>query len=380
MTRSAPSIMIVAGEASGDVYGARLVDAFRTLHPETRFFGIGGDKMRAAGMELLYHIDQTAVMGFVEVVKRYPFFREMLDVCHQQYRQRRPDVVVLIDYPGFNLRLARKVKKAGGRVLYYISPQVWAWGKDRGEKMRGLVDHLACVFPFEKPLFDGIGIPTTYVGHPLVEILGQVDRSPFLAKHALPDDRPLLGLFPGSRVQEVQRLLPVMLAGARMIREECDCTIAIGAAGIADELYVDAIGEMEDVHLLRDATHGLMQHSHAAVVASGTATVETALYETPMVIVYRASWLNYQIGRRLINVNHIGMVNILAGRRIVPELLQDDVQAEYIAEYMHPYFKNPKQRADTIAQLREVKALMGEPGASMRTAELLDAMLGGKTQ
>lgn len=368
--------MIIAGEASGDVYGARLIDAFRTLHPEARFFGIGGDRMRTAGMELLYHIDQTAVMGFVEVVKRYPFFREMLDVCQQQYLQRRPDAVVLIDYPGFNLRLAEKVKNAGGRVLYYISPQVWAWGKDRALKMRGLVDHLACVFPFEKPLFDKIGIPTTYVGHPLVEILGQVERTSFLATHALPDDRPVLGLFPGSRVQEVKRLLPTMLAGAQMMREECGCTIAIGAAGLADSIYTVAMRDADDVYLLRDATHGLMQHSHAAVVASGTATVETALYETPMVIVYRASWLNFQIGRRLINVNHIGMVNILADNRIVPELLQDDVQAEYIAEYMYPYFKNPKQRADTIAQLRKVKALMGEPGASLRTAQLLDAMLG----
>lgn len=378
MKRAAPSIMIIAGEASGDVYGARLIDAFRILHPEAHFFGIGGNRMRTAGMELLYHIDQTAVMGFVEVVKRYPFFREMLDVCEQQYRERNPDVVVLIDYPGFNLRLAGKVKKAGGRVLYYISPQVWAWGKDRALKMRGLVDHLACVFPFEEALFNDRGIPTTYVGHPLVEIIERSERTSFLTTHALPDDRRILGLFPGSRVQEVQRLLPTMLDGARMIREECDCTIAIGAAGLPDELYAEAIGDVDDVHLLRDATHGLMQHSHAAIVASGTATVETALYETPMVIVYRASWLNYQIGRRLINVNHIGMVNILAGRRIVPELLQNDVQAEYIAEYMYPYFRNPRQRADTIAQLREVKLLMGEPGASLRTAELLDSMLGDK--
>jgi lipid-A-disaccharide synthase len=367
--------MIVAGEASGDLYGSRLIRAFRTLHPETQFFGIGGDLMRDEGTELLYHISQTAIMGFVEVAKHYPFLREMFARCEEQYRERRPDAVVLIDYPGFNLRFARKVKHAGGRVLYYISPQVWAWGKNRARKMTGLVDHLACVFPFEEKLFNDTGIPTTFVGHPLVEILETTDRAEFLRRHELPLDKHILGLFPGSREQEVHRLLPAMLEGADLLRERTGCTIAIGAAHLPDELYTAHMRGYSGVHLIRGATHALMQHSHAAVVASGTATVETAWYETPMVIVYRASWLNYQIGRRLINVDNIGMVNILAGTRIVPELLQDSMRADYIAQYTLPYFINAEHRAATIAALHRVKEQLGSPGASVRTAEILDRLI-----
>ncbi|MBE0644244.1 MAG: lipid-A-disaccharide synthase [Bacteroidetes bacterium] len=375
MKSDAPRIMIIAGEASGDLYGARLIQAYRTLHPETEFFGIGGDLMREEGAELLYHISQTAIMGFVEVAKHYPFLKEMFNHCEQQYRERRPDAVVLIDYPGFNLRFARKVKEAGGRVLYYISPQVWAWGKNRARKMVGLIDHLACVFPFEEKLFNDIGIPTTFVGHPLLEILETVERDSFLAKHGLPADRPILGLFPGSREQEIHRLLPAMLEGAERVREQTGCSIAVGAARLPDSIYEPYLRSVYDVYLLRDATHPLMQHSHAAVVASGTATVETAWYETPMVIVYRASWLNYQIGKRLINVDNIGMVNILAGKRIIPELLQDDVQPAYIAQYALPYFENEKLRSDTIANLRRVKEQMGSAGASRHTADILEGLV-----
>ncbi|MFZ1729954.1 MAG: lipid-A-disaccharide synthase [Bacteroidota bacterium] len=377
MNPNTPRIMIIAGEASGDLYGARLMRAFRLLHPEAEFFGIGGDLMREEGAELLYHISQTAIMGFVEVAKHYPFLKEMFANCEKQYAERGPDAVVLIDYPGFNLRFAKKVKEAGGRVLYYISPQVWAWGKNRAQKMVGLIDHLACVFPFEEKLFNDIGIPTTFVGHPLVEILENVDRAKFLSTHGLPTDKPILGLFPGSREQEVHRLLPAMLEGARHVRKRTDCTIAVGAARLPDSMYEPYLKNTHDVYLIRGATHGLMQHSHAAVVASGTATVETAWYETPMVIVYRASWLNYQIGKRLVNVDNIGMVNILAGHRIVPELLQADVRDAYIAQYIMPYFTDEKTRSATIENLRLVKKQMGSAGASQRTAEILANLIRG---
>lgn len=371
MTREHPLIMIIAGEASGDLYGSRLMRAFREVHPGATFFGIGGDLMREEGADLLYHISQTAIMGFVEVAKNYPFLKQVFGDCETQFAARRADAVVLIDYPGFNLRFARKVKEAGGRVLYYISPQVWAWGKNRARKMAGSIDHLACVFPFEEELFNDAGIPTTFVGHPLAEILEDVPRAGFFAAHGLPEDRPLLGLFPGSREQEIHRLLPAMLEGAALLREHTGCTVAIGAARQPDSLYAPFLQGFDDVVLLRGATHGLMQHSHAAVVASGTATVETAWYGTPMVIVYRASWLNYQIGKRLVNVPNIGMVNILAGHRIVPELLQDDVRPDYIYDYIIPYFTKPNRRAATIQALRDVRDILGGPGASRRTAGIL---------
>ena len=376
MARKTPLIMIIAGEASGDLYGARLMRAFRALHPGAAFFGIGGDLMREEGAELLYHISQTAIMGFVEVAKNYPFLKKVFGDCEAAFNQRRPDAVVLIDYPGFNLRFARKVKERGGRVLYYISPQVWAWGKDRAKKMAGSIDHLACVFPFEETLFNDVGIPTTFVGHPLAEILEDEPRETFLAAHGLPADRPVLGLFPGSRVQEIRRLLPTMLEGAELLREHTGCAIAVGAARQPDELYSGYLRGFDDVHLVRGGTHGLMQHSHAAIVASGTATVETAWYGTPMVIVYRASWLNYQIGRRLVNVPNIGMVNILAGHRIAPELLQDDVRPEYLFDYTLPHFTKEKRRNKTIDALNAVRDMLGGPGASSRTAGLLADLIG----
>ena len=351
------------------------MQAFRALRPDVRFFGIGGELMRAEGAELLFDTQQTAIMGFVEVVKHYPFLREMFDTCERAFAARRPDAVLLIDYPGFNLRFAAKVKAAGGRVLYYISPQVWAWGKNRARKMRGLVDHLACVFPFEEPLFTGLGVPTTFVGHPLAEILAHTDRHQFLSSLGISDDQKVLGLFPGSRVQEIHRLLPTMLAGAEMLRTRTGCAVAIGAARLPGGIYAPYLRGHEHIHLVRGATHALMEHSHAAIVASGTATVETAWYGTPMVVVYRASWLNYQIGRRLVNVENIGMVNILAGRRIVPELLQDELRADYILEFALPYFADAARRAATIQELRRVRAMLGGPGASQRTAEILDRML-----
>lgn len=371
MSASAPRIMIIAGEASGDQYGARVIRALRKRAPDAEVFGIGGDLMAAEGMELLFHISQTAIMGFVEVAKHAGFLRRMFRTCREELERRRPDTVLLIDYPGFNLRFAKRVKEQGIRVLYYISPQVWAWGKGRAKKMKDLVDHLAVVFPFEEDIFRAAGVPVSFVGHPLLEILEHSDRDTFLAQHNLPADKPVLGLLPGSRKQEIDRLLPAMIAAADLIREDADCTPVIGAAQLPDEMYAQHLQGRTDIPLLRGATHALMQHSHAVIVASGTATVETAFYETPMVIVYRASFLNYQIGKRLINIDNIGMANILAGRRIVPELLQDDVNPRTIADYTLPYFTDPEHRAKTIAELKRVRESMGSPGASERVASLL---------
>jgi lipid-A-disaccharide synthase len=371
MSASAPRIMIIAGEASGDQYGARVIRALRERAPGAEVFGIGGDLMAAEGMDLLFHISQTAIMGFVEVARHAGFLRRMFRTCREELERRKPDTVLLIDYPGFNLRFAKRVKEQGIRVLYYISPQVWAWGKGRARKMKNLVDHLAVVFPFEEDIFRAAGVPVSFVGHPLLEILEHSDRDAFLTRHDLPSDKPILGLLPGSRKQEIDRLLPAMIAASDLIREDADCTPVIGAAQLPDAMYEQHLQGRTDIPLLRGATHALMQHSHVVIVASGTATVETAFYETPMVIVYRASFMNYQIGKRLISIDNIGMANILAGRRIVPELLQDDVNPRTIANYMLPYFTDPERHAGTVAELKRVRESMGSAGASERVAELL---------
>lgn len=375
MPAGAPVIMLVAGEASGDLYGARLIRAFREKHPDAVFFGIGGDLMQEEGMELLYHIRETAIMGFVEVVKNYAFLKEMFGTCEDAYRERGADAVVLIDYPGFNLRLAERIKEHGGRVLYYISPQVWAWGRHRIKNMRRHIDHLAVVFPFEEDFFAERDLPATFVGHPLLEILEHSERGSFLERWELPADRPLLALLPGSREQEIERLLPAMLEGAQTLAEKHDCAVAVGAAGQPDALYEQWLSAYPSVVLVRGATHALMEHAHAAVVASGTATVETAWYGTPMVVVYRASALNYAIGRRLVRVDHIAMANILAGRRIVPELLQSDVTPAYIARYTEHYFTDTEYYENTRRELERVRDKLGTPGASQRVAGLLDELI-----
>jgi len=375
MPAGAPVIMLVAGEASGDLYGARLIRAFREKHPDAVFFGIGGDLMKDEGMELLYHIRETAIMGFVEVVKNYAFLKEMFATCEDAYRDRKTDAAVLIDYPGFNLRLAERIKEHGGRVLYYISPQVWAWGRHRIKNMRRHIDHLAVVFPFEEAFFAERDLPATFVGHPLLEILEHSERGSFLARWGLPPDRPLLALLPGSRKQEIERLLPAMLEGAQILADKHGCAVAVGAARQPDELYNRWLQDYPSVVLVRDDTHALMEHAHAAVVASGTATVETAWYETPMIVVYRASALNYAIGSRLVRVDHIAMVNILAGRRIVPELLQSDVTPEYISRYTHHYFNDAEYYENTRRELERVKEKMGTAGASERVAGLLDQLI-----
>jgi len=379
MKAPAQRVMIIAGEASADQYGARVVRALRERAPDAQIFGIGGDLMAAEGVELLFHISQTAIMGFVEVAKNIVFLKRMLAECTAALRNRTPDIVLLIDYPGFNLRFAARARRAGVRVLYYISPQLWAWGKNRGTKMRKLVDQLAVVFPFEVQLYQRMNIPVSFVGHPLLEILEKHDREETLRKFDLPSDRPLLGLFPGSRKQEVDRLLPPMLEAAVSIRESSNCLPVIGAARLSDDVYRRHLSVHEDVPLLRNATHALMQHSRAAIVASGTATLETALYETPMLIVYKTSYLNYAIGKRLITIHDIGMVNILAGRRIVPELLQNEVTPENIAASILPLLADGEQRENTLRALRTVRHSLGSPGASERVAAMLLEMIDGNT-
>jgi lipid-A-disaccharide synthase len=370
-----PTVMIVAGEPSGDQYGARVMQAYRRIHPDARFFGIGGDRMAAEGAELLFHVRDTAIMGFVEVARRLPLINRMFAECTKALRTHDPHALLCIDYPGFNLRLARRARRADVPVVYYVAPQLWAWGRDRARSMRERISRLAVVFPFEVKFFEEEGIPATFVGHPLLEILLPHDRKAFFRFHNLPEDRPVLALLPGSREQEVRRILPVMLEAAGQIASRTGCTVAIGAAALPDELYHRHSAGYEGIRLVREATHPLLQHAHAAIVTSGTATVEAACYETPMTIVYKASPLNYMIGKRLANVSHIGMVNILAGRTVVPELVQDAATADAIADATLPYFTDAGHRTATVDNLRVVRQQLGSPGASQRVAQILENVI-----
>jgi lipid-A-disaccharide synthase len=364
-------VMMIAGEASGDLHGAGVVRELKRTRPSVEVFGIGGDRMQREGMEVVFHISSVSFMGFVEVVRHLSLIRRVEHELERLLDTRRPDVVVLIDYPGFNLRFARKVKARGIRVLYYISPQVWAWRRGRVKKMKSLVDRMKVVFPFEVDLYKHEGVNVEFVGHPLVESLGEGrEKEQFLNDHRLVADKRVLGLFPGSRAQEIEQILPVMIGAALRVLARRDVQVAIGVAPNLGAGFVRRfIPPGLRITLVENGTHDLMCHADAAIVTSGTATLETGWFGTPMVVVYKTSPLTYVIGRMLVDVEYIGLVNIVAGRKIVPELIQQQMSAGNIAQAIDRILDDDDYRMAMRTDLSVIKSKLGGPGASARVAK-----------
>lgn len=372
------NILVVAGEASGDLHGGRLVSALKTCAPDCKIFGIGGEHMSVAGMELLFHIRDMAVVGFTEVIRHLPFLRRVMRTLEAEIEKRKPQVAILIDYPGFNLRLAERLRRRGVKVLFYIAPQVWAWGAGRIPKMARVLDAMAVVFPFEVELFAKAGLPTTFVGHPLLEGLQpKLSRTDFFQRYGLKEEDPLLGLLPGSRTHEIEKLLPDMIATARHLKKRLPkLQIALAQAPtLPQELYARYCNDAS-VTRIDTATYELMQESTACLVCSGTATLETACFGTPLVIVYRISRLSYEIGKRLVKLPYIGLVNVVAGRKIAPEFVQNDFTPEAAANALIPYLRDRTVRERARQELLAVREQLGKPGASMRTAEIAMRLAG----
>ena len=293
--------MIIAGEASGDLHGSGVVRELKHLRPNIDIYGVGGDKMKREGMDIIYHINELGFMGFVEVIKHIPFIKTMEHTLGQIVKFKRPDVLVLIDYPGFNLRFARIAKSYGVKIVYYISPQVWAWHKSRIKKMRAFVDKMLVIFPFEVDFYKAEGINAEFVGHPLLEVMeSKLDRKNFCKRFQLDEQKKILALLPGSRKQEIEYIFPEMLSAARRIALELDTEIVVGIAPTLDENYFRTLYNVEGVHLVKDLTYEVMANADFAIVTSGTATLETACFGTPMFIVYKTSWLTYLIGRYIV--------------------------------------------------------------------------------
>ncbi|MDZ7360856.1 MAG: lipid-A-disaccharide synthase [candidate division KSB1 bacterium] len=369
------SVLIVAGEASGDLHGAGVVRAIKQLAPQTEIFGIGGDGMAAAGMELLFHVRDMAVVGFTEILRHLRFFHRVMKTLEREVARRKPEVVILIDYPGFNLRLAARLHRDGEKppkILYYIAPQVWAWGAARLSKMARIIDQMAVVFPFETSLFQSAGMATEFVGHPLLEGLRpKITTEAFFSRYQLAAESPLLGLLPGSRREEVARLLPDMLATARLVRQSIpDLQIAVAMAPNLPENFYRARVKDNGVRLVSNSTYEVMRDSRACLVCSGTATLETACFKTPLVVVYRLSRLSYEIGKRVVKLPYIGLVNVVAGRKIVPEFIQNDFRPERVAPVLVKMIQDRGHHAAMQEALAEVGRKLGTPGASRRTAEL----------
>lgn len=365
-------IMIIAGEASGDLHGSGLVRELNAQHPDLDIFGIGGDKMRHQGMELFYHINEMSVLGFWDVLKQFRFFRNVYRHLVKTMKRLQPAVLVLIDYPGLNLKLAKAAHKLGIPVLYYIAPQVWAWGAGRIKKMARTVNKMAVIIPFEEKMYRDAGIDATFVGHPLLEVIRpKSSRTEFFKHNSLDPSKKTIGLLPGSRTLEVKRLLPEMIRTAVELKKaHPEIQSIIGKASTVDAtIYEEIIQSNNQFQLLEYSTYDVMKHSDVLIVASGTATLESALFETPLIIVYKVDSFSYNIGKRLVKIYNIGLVNVIAEKRIVPEFIQNDFKMENLIPEINALLFDKKARQKVIQDLKQIKEKLGETGASRRTAE-----------
>jgi lipid-A-disaccharide synthase len=353
------NFLLSAGEASGDTYGAQLIDALKQLAPDAAFFGMGGEKMQAAGCELLVHAKDVAVVGLVEVVTHLPHIRRQFKRIVAEAVRRRPAAAVLIDFPEFNLRLARELHRLGIPVFYFVSPQIWAWRSGRVKQVQKYVRKMIVIFPFEQEFYRKYGVDVTYVGHPLAHAAEPaVSRQDFAARHGLDAGKQWIALLPGSRKKEVRLNLPGILAGVRWLADDGNYEFVLPVASTLSQEWIrsHAYGAEENLAVrLTSDSRLTLKYSRAAVVASGTATVEAALAGTPFVVVYRVAPLTWLLGRRLVNLNTFAMPNLIAGRRIVPELIQTDFTASNVARAMRTIIPDGAARTQMLSDLREVR-------------------------
>lgn len=370
-------ILICSGETSGDLYGAELVRHLARGDSRLEVFGLGGDRLAAQGADLLAHARDLAVVGLLEVVTHLRRIRRVFKRVLAEVDRRRPDAAVLIDYPDFNLRLARELKARAIPVVYYVSPQVWAWRRGRLRAIRETVTRMLVIFPFEEALYREAGIPVSFVGHPLVELARPApEPAAVLRELGLDPARPLVALLPGSRAQEIAHHLPRLAATVELLRSRRpDLQFALALAPSLDAAHVSPRLDGLPIRLVSGRTHALLSASTAAIVASGTATVEAALMGAPMVVVYRLSPLTYALGRRFVDVPHFAMVNLIAGRRLVPEIIQRDFTPARTAAEVLSLLEDEGLRKRILEGLEEVRSRLGGPGASARAAAEVQRLL-----
>ena len=373
-------VMIIAGEASGEEHGAKVVRALREKITGIFFFGIGGPAMGASGVHILVDSHDLAVVGITEIFSNIATILNGLSVTKKALKRLKPDLLILIDFPDFNLHVAATAKRVGVPVLYYISPQLWAWRSGRVKKIRRRVDHMAVILPFEAEFYHRFQVPVTFVGHPLLDNdAGKTDEPESGA--SFDPHRPTIGFLPGSREKEVLQLLPEMLESARLMKEKipgAKFLISL-APSVKKERIEDILsvhGKALDYEIEPGGAGPVFRRSTVVAAASGTVTLEAAMAGVPMVIVYKISPLSYRLGRALIRVEHIGLANLIAGRRIVPELIQGEVTGENIADTLHRMLSNPEELTACRQALMDLRHELGGPGASGRVADIAARMLG----
>ncbi|MBI5681791.1 MAG: lipid-A-disaccharide synthase [Deltaproteobacteria bacterium] len=368
-------LLIVAGEASGDLHGANLIKSILEIDPKVRLYGIGGSRMQSLGFNAVFDTRELAVVGIVEVLSKLHTIKKAFNKLKALLEDDSPDIVILIDYPEFNLRFAKEVKKKGIPVIYYISPQVWAWRKGRVKKIARLVDKMLVIFPFEVDIYKDAGMDVEYVGHPLVdEVRCKFSRNEARKHLDIQENKTIIAVAPGSRMSEIRNLSQAIMGAVRMIKREIpDAEFILPLANTLDRRVVESFFHAADIHIkiFENSMHEVVLAADAAIVASGTATLETAILETPMVVIYKVSPLTYWFGRILINLDCVSLVNIVANKKVVPELIQWNANPDNIAHEILKILKDKEIYNNILAGLQTVKERLGRGGASKRAAEII---------
>ena len=377
-----PSLMIVTGEASGDLHGARVINEIKKLIPNINCFGIGGANMRHAGMTIDTDVAELSVAGLVEVLKHYPRLKKILNKTRNILRQRRPDLLILIDSPDFNLPLAKTAKHCGVKVLYYISPQIWAWRKSRIKQIKKNVDMMAVVFPFEEQFYHDAGVPVKYVGHPLVNnAKAKVEKSQFIHSSRLDPNKKLIGLFPGSRASEIEHNYPTLLEAANLIlqaRNDVQFITPI-ASTLSTACIKDHISKAKiNIKTTSDDIYNVINACDAIAAASGTVTLQITLMQVPMLIVYKISPATYRILRKIVKFTFAGIANVIANKEISREFIQENATAENIASELQKLITDKEYIKTMKKNMAMIKEMLGEKDGSVSTARLAAELISTK--
>jgi lipid-A-disaccharide synthase len=376
-------LFVLAGEVSGDMHAAGVIAELLKARPDVTVFGIGGQKLRALGAELLYDSSQMSIMGFVDVLKHSGFLRRVIRDLKAAVRREKPQAAFLIDYPGMNLLMARFFHELGIPVIFYISPQVWAWKEGRVKAIRRDIDRLLVIFNFEVEFFNRHGINAEFVGHPVIEQLAELSfpsKDSFLKKHNLPSDIRLIGLLPGSRSQEIAHILPEMLKAGRMLSKDYRVVFLFGRAPHLDDSSYHVLSHYRDLSIITCSAYEVMQFSDLALVTSGTATLESLCFGVPMIVVYKTGMLNYMIGRLVVKLKNISLANIVAkglgsSERVVPELIQHEANGAEIYRYARMILDNPQSAAAMRRELLAARDNLASASPSKKVADVLQEYL-----
>lgn len=374
------SLMMIAGEASGDLHGSALVKNLKRLHPDLRIIGIGGDKMKSAGMETIFHIKDMAFLGFAEIIKHLPYIKKVRKKLLSTLSEEQIETLVLIDYPGFNLNLAKKAKRLGVKIVYYISPQIWAWGVHRVKKMKRLIDKMIVVFPFEKDFYEKENVPVEFVGHPLMERIIDYPyskRSELLKQIGMDENDEYLLLMPGSRMHEIELMYKEMIEAAIKLQEKFNLKIVVAVSDNISESEFHKSGYPAKVKIVKEKIYDLMRHAKFGIIKSGTSTLEAAIVGMPFIVTYKTGSITYAIGKALVRIDNIAMPNIVAGKTIVEELIQKDVKADMIFERVSEYLENNDKLKKLVTELTVIKEKLSttDNSPSLKTAEIISSFV-----